>query len=718
MKVSKVLKRTCAAVIGLSIALSGVSITVPAAGPTPEGMISEVYDYNYYVGNTTTGVGTSSLENPKLVGYIADAIMNCQESIDISSYKISTDECQNLMQIVSETHPELFFYSGMYRYSYTGNVVISIKPSYMYVDEQGRPDRDKINSMLKEFYSEADRYLDMVQSDASMYDSDYLKALLLHDEIVLDMRYDYSNHNDYTFMIDKYGVCESYSHIYAYLLGQLGIKSELVVSPMDGNNAGHEWIKLCLDGKWYNIDPTWDDPVLSGNKDNPGRVGHTYFLLSDDLISTMDDSHKNYLSINAANDKKYDNYKLHGYNSKLCKVTKDDTILYAADNVNRRIVKYDYAADKETTVIDLGGYRWQANTYGSFWSSGYISLGEYRGRLFYNTPNKIYCYDPVTGKSDEIFSVESLSQKQFFGLRIKDGKIYGITGQYTYYDINEEYCVDARNFVNSADSVKISKTSAEMDIGDSLVLSYELQPAGAEDDIIWSSSDTSVADINVVDGLAYVSAKKAGTADITVKISNGKTDVCRITVASPLVNDSTISSASITLGNSITIKGAASGGTAPYTYSYYYKKTTDKDWVVKKANTAETSVSFKPGAVKSYSIKVIVKDSKGTSKEKILTVNVTDPNAALVNNSKLSSTSITLGNSITITGAASGGTAPYTYSYYYKKTNDKNWVVKKANTAETSVSFKPGTVTVYDIKIVAEDSKGAVKEKILTVSCV
>ena len=90
-----------------------------------------------------------------------------------------------------------------------------------------------------------------------------------------------------------------------------------------------------------------------------------------------------------------------------------------------------------------------------------------------------------------------------------------------------------------------------------------------------------------------------------------------------LVNLSYLSETNINLGSSITISGKASGGTSPYTYSYYYKKSTDTDWVTKLANTTTTSVSLKPGTATTYNIKVTVSDSAENTAEKILLLTVT-----------------------------------------------------------------------------------------------
>ena len=307
MKLSKMLRRIGAAALAFVIASSSVMLTVSAAGQTPDGMISGMFDSSYFNNHGMSESLISTTKDTKLVKYLRNAFMNLEEKIDLSEFKIDSYELANSLMVVRAVYPELFFVSVNGRYSSDNSGLVNyFSPEYQYVDANGKPDKQKINSMLKEFYAEADYYLEMV-NDKSVYKDDLSKAMLLHDEIVLDMRYDLSNRSNYTFAMDKYGVCVNYAELYAYLLGQLGIKTEIVDSVLIGGE-GHEWMKICLDGKWYNIDPTWADSTVH-SLDQPGRVSHEYFLLSDSRFSQIDDFgyHSGYLKLHASNDKKYDN---------------------------------------------------------------------------------------------------------------------------------------------------------------------------------------------------------------------------------------------------------------------------------------------------------------------------------------------------------------------------------------------------------------------------
>lgn len=47
-----------------------------------------------------------------------------------------------------------------------------------------------------------------------------------------------------------------------------------------GNGEAHAWNIVKIEGKWYQIDVTWDDPV----PDIPERIGYDYFLIPDKIM--------------------------------------------------------------------------------------------------------------------------------------------------------------------------------------------------------------------------------------------------------------------------------------------------------------------------------------------------------------------------------------------------------------------------------------------------
>lgn len=78
----------------------------------------------------------------------------------------------------------------------------------------------------------------------------------------------------------------------------------------------------------------------------------------------------------------------------------------------------------------------------------------------------------------------------------------------------------------AATSVKLNKTSIDF-AGKPVTLTATVSPAGAEQKVTWSSSNTKVAK---VDSNGKVTPVGYGSCKITAKTSNGKTAVCNVTV--------------------------------------------------------------------------------------------------------------------------------------------------------------------------------------------
>lgn len=56
----------------------------------------------------------------------------------------------------------------------------------------------------------------------------------------------------------RQGVCQDYAHIMITLCRMADIPSRYVVGIMQGEGYSHAWAEVCIDGKWYGMDPTND----------------------------------------------------------------------------------------------------------------------------------------------------------------------------------------------------------------------------------------------------------------------------------------------------------------------------------------------------------------------------------------------------------------------------------------------------------------------------
>ena len=154
-------------------------------------------------------------------------------------------------------------------------------------------------------------------------------------------------------------------------------------------------------------------------------------------------------------------------------------------------------------------------------------------------------------------------------------------------------------------SVSLNKTSLTLDVGKSYTLTKTVSPSNAVTSYTWSSSNTSVA---TVDSNGKVTAKKAGTATITVKTSNGKTANCKVTVNLPTPQ---ITSLANTTGG---IKISWNKVDGAYGYRLYYKPASG-GWKRFKDTTATsfTDSGVSPNRTETYTIRCIDKNGNTVS---------------------------------------------------------------------------------------------------------
>ncbi len=111
--------------------------------------------------------------------------------------------------------------------------------------------------------------------------SSYEKVRILHDDLVHRSAYDLQTDGSCTtLLLTGRGVCESYSRALWLLLRIAGIPCHIVVGH---TNEAHSWNLVQVDGEWYHVDATWDDPTIIGS--DAQVLTHTYFLLNDAEIS-------------------------------------------------------------------------------------------------------------------------------------------------------------------------------------------------------------------------------------------------------------------------------------------------------------------------------------------------------------------------------------------------------------------------------------------------
>lgn len=143
-------------------------------------------------------------------------------------------------------------------------------------------DMTYLTDQAKEMYvnAEVDKILpEIIKKGAT----DFEKVKAVHDYIVLNGSYSSKTKNSqyttYTFLTEQKGVCQAYALLMYKMLAELKIDAKYVKGY--SNNERHAWILVSVDGNWYHVDPTWNDPI--GNKSD--EVRYKYFMLTDKQIS-------------------------------------------------------------------------------------------------------------------------------------------------------------------------------------------------------------------------------------------------------------------------------------------------------------------------------------------------------------------------------------------------------------------------------------------------
>lgn len=115
--------------------------------------------------------------------------------------------------------------------------------------------------------------------------SEYDMALWLHDWTLDQLEYDHSLNwcSAESGLTRHQGTCESYQRIYSKLLDAAGIANGRIT----GN--GHTWNAVKIDGKWCQMDLTWDD--TSDNWYGGLDQRHLYFGLTDKLMAIAHSDH-------------------------------------------------------------------------------------------------------------------------------------------------------------------------------------------------------------------------------------------------------------------------------------------------------------------------------------------------------------------------------------------------------------------------------------------
>jgi hypothetical protein len=228
---------------------------------TTSGYGAEVY-YRIYAGESyktgvTSMLDTSTTVTPKnLKKKGISILLDGKQISDTQTYTAGT----HTLSIVS----------GSKKYEKKFSVHYTVKNALIKRDATG------FSKKSKAVFDEAFKVLDQIITDGM---TDEQKVRAIHDYLIYHADYYSGDASDVS--SDKWkfgaigvlqygqGVCQSYAIAFYMMTTAVGLRCQYVVS----DTGDHAWNRVRVDGVWYYVDCTFDDPVGSGGVEN-----HDYFL--------------------------------------------------------------------------------------------------------------------------------------------------------------------------------------------------------------------------------------------------------------------------------------------------------------------------------------------------------------------------------------------------------------------------------------------------------
>lgn len=155
-------------------------------------------------------------------------------------------------------------------------------------------DAEAINEMQKSIDAVADKLVEEANGKSTTFE----KLKVFHDYLALnstfELKDEITNYNATIYNAFGSGEpqgniqCAGYAKAIQYLCDKAGITCMVVTGETDKGQS-HAWNVVDVDGKWYNLDVTWDDPILS--TPNYKNVRYNFFLVPDAKIHNISHMH-------------------------------------------------------------------------------------------------------------------------------------------------------------------------------------------------------------------------------------------------------------------------------------------------------------------------------------------------------------------------------------------------------------------------------------------
>ena len=196
---------------------------------------------------------------------------------------------QSAIEAFTYDNPEVFYIDPTKMYLNISKTTKGSQTSYnVYISS-----RDGENYLGEGFYSaeqinQCQAQIEQVKNEVigKISGNTDKKIKQIHDYLVDNLSYDQSLsgrniYNLYGVLVNKSCVCEGYAKAFKYLMDEAGIDSVIVLgigTNSKGETENHSWNYVAIDGNWYAVDTTWDDPVIQCGGILTSTYKYKYFL--------------------------------------------------------------------------------------------------------------------------------------------------------------------------------------------------------------------------------------------------------------------------------------------------------------------------------------------------------------------------------------------------------------------------------------------------------
>ena len=255
------------------------SLSVPPDYSVADNM--EHYDYSH-----KSALTEQQMEVYNLLIYMLD---HKQDSFNFEN--IENDDFKEAYYAVLYDHPEYIRTGFNYTYSVRtigGYAQFNAKPSLLFDDPH---DMEKAEQDLEAVVSS-------VVSAAKAQPDPYYMIKYVHDYIIDNTVYDIESLEDdrsseegllpastaYGCLVQRKAVCSGYSAAFQLIMQRLGFECGRINGTRITETGAHQWNYVGVDGEYYFMDLTWDDPITSDGGENRA---YDFFMITDaDLAYT------------------------------------------------------------------------------------------------------------------------------------------------------------------------------------------------------------------------------------------------------------------------------------------------------------------------------------------------------------------------------------------------------------------------------------------------